>query len=230
VRIAVIPARGGSRRIPRKNIRAFCGRPIIAWSIDAARSSRLFDHVIVSTEDDEIADVAVRYGAEVPFRRPADLAGDHTDTIAVIAHATEWAIAQQWPLDAVCCIYATAPLIQVDDLTRGIHAMRSGEWTYAFAAAEFPAPIFRAFRRDDDGAVTMFYPEHFQTRSQDLPIAFYDAGQFYWGRPEAWLNRYRIFDHHSFAIPVPSWRVQDIDTTDDWMRAELMFDLLQRKR
>jgi pseudaminic acid cytidylyltransferase len=222
MKIAVIPARGGSKRIPRKNIKPFRGKPMIAWSIEAAKRSRLFDRVLVSTDDAEIADVARQYGAETPFVRPADLSDDHTGTTEVIAHATRWAQDQGWPLTAVCCIYATAPFVRVEDLERGFQALERGNWAFAFTATDYAAPIFRSFKRNERGGVEMFYPEHFKTRSQDLPAALHDAGQFYWGRPEAWTQGKRIFDGHSFALVVPRWRVQDIDTEDDWSRAELV--------
>ena len=200
MRIAVIPARGGSKRIPRKNIKLFCGKPMIAWSIEAAKSSDLFDHIIVSTDDVEIAEVAKQWGAEVPFIRPAALSDDYAGTTEVIAHATQWAIGQGFDVDAVCCIYATAPLIQVDDLKRGLEALNSGNWDYAFSVTDFAAPIFRAFKQTAEGGIEMFFPEYFATRSQDLPVALHDAGQFYWGRPSAWIEGKRIFDRHSVPV------------------------------
>lgn len=223
MKIAVIPARGGSKRIPRKNIRNFCGKPMIAWSIEAAKSSGLFDHIIVSTDDAEIAAEAKLWGAEAPFVRPAELSNDHAGTTEVIAHATQWALDQNFELDAVCCIYATAPFIQVDDLKRGLAALESGDWSYAFTVTDFAAPIFRSFKQTAEGGIEMFYPEHFSTRSQDLPLALHDAGQFYWGRPSAWIDGKRVFDQGSIPVVIPRWRVQDIDTMEDWQRAELMF-------
>ncbi len=229
MRIAVIPARGGSKRIPRKNIKIFCGKPMIAWPIDVAIKSGLFDKVIVSTDDAEISAVAVNCGAEVPFKRPVELANDHAGTTEVIAHATRWCLDQDWNLEAVCCIYATAPAIDVADLRAGLRALESGDWAFAFSATEFPSPIFRSFRRAADGSVEMFFPKKFTARSQDLPQAFHDAAQFYWGRPDAWLEGKRIFDRHSFAVLLPRWRVQDIDEPDDWERAELAFKLAKER-
>ena len=226
MKIAVIPARGGSKRIPRKNIKVFCGKPMIAWSIEAAKTSGLFEHIIVSTDDAEIAKVAKQWGAEVPFMRPAELSNDYAGTTGVIAHATQWASDQGWSVTAVCCIYATAPLIQVDDLKRGLEALESGIWTYAFTVTDFAATIFRSFKQSADGGIEMFFPEHFSTRSQDLPIALHDAGQFCWGQPSAWIEGRRIFDLHSFPVVIPRWRVQDIDTPDDWVRAERIFSQL----
>jgi N-acylneuraminate cytidylyltransferase len=226
MKIAVIPARGGSKRIPRKNIKPFSGKPMIAWSIEAAKSSGLFDHIIVSTDDAEIAEVAKQWGAEVPFMRPAKLSNDHAGTTPVIAHATQWALEQRMDVVAVCCIYATAPFIQVDDLKRGWEALDSSDWDYAFTVTEFASPIFRSFKQTAEGGIEMFFPEHFATRSQDLPVALHDAGQFYWGRPAAWIEGKRIFDHRSKPVRIPRWRVQDIDTPDDWVRAEMLAPII----
>ena len=230
MKIAVIPARGGSKRIPRKNIKDFCGKPMIAWSIASAKASGMFDHIIVSTDDVEIAEVAKQWGAEVPFMRSAELSNDYAGTTEVIAHATQWALEQGWPVTAVCCIYATAPFLQVDDLKQGLEALESGDWEYAFAATDFAAPIFRSFKQRADGGIEMFFPDHFLTRSQDLPTALHDAGQFYWGRPSAWMEGKRIFDRHSMPIVIPRWRVQDIDEQDDWIRAEKSFNQLRGHR
>lgn len=227
LKIAVIPARGGSQRIPRKNVRVFCGKPMIAWSIEAATASGLFDHVLVSTDDAEIADVARTAGAELPFARPAALSDAYTGTTEVVAHATRWATGEGWPLEAVCCIYATAPFIELDDLKRGLEALESGDWSYAFAATDFPAPIFRSFKQREDGAIEMFFPDLFAVRSQDLPKALHDAGQFYWGRPSAWMDGRRIFDQRSVPVLIPRWRVHDIDEPDDWVRAEMIFAQLK---
>lgn len=228
MKIAIIPARGGSKRIPRKNIKDFCGKPMIAWSIEAAKASGLFDRIIVSTDDDEIAEVAKQWGAEVPFKRPAELSNDYAGTTAVIAHATQWALDQGLEVEAVCCIYATAPFVQVDDLQRGREAIESGDWAYAFTVTDYAAPIFRSFKRTPDGGIEMFFPEHFSTRSQDLPSALHDAGQFYWGRPSAWIESKRVFDRHSTPIVIPRWRVQDIDNEEDWLRAEILATVINK--
>ena len=230
MKLAIIPARGGSKRIPRKNIKLFSGKPMIAWSIEAAKSSGLFDHIIVSTDNDEIAMVAKQWGAEVPFMRPEELANDHAGTAPVIAHATQWALDQGFALTAVCCIYATTPFIEVDDLKRGWDALKSGNWEYAFTVTDFDAPIFRSFKQTAQGGIEMFFPEQYETRSQDLPTALHDAGQFYWGRPKAWLQEKRVFEPHSKPIIIPRWRVQDIDTQDDWERAEILASVLKKER
>jgi N-acylneuraminate cytidylyltransferase len=226
VRLAVLPARGGSKRIPRKNIRPFCGKPMIAWPIAAAQRSELFDQIIVSTDDAGIARTAQDHGAEVPFLRPAELSDDHTGTTEVIAHATRWALDQGWPVEAVCCLYPTAPMIAPEDLASAWRLLVSGGWRYVFTATDFAAPIFRAFRQAGDGGVEMLQAEHFLARSQDLPRALHDAGQFYWGLADAWLSREVIFGPRSAPLIVPRWRVQDIDTPDDWRRAEALFKAL----
>lgn len=203
---------------------------MIAWSIEAAKSAGLFDRVIVSTDDVEIAEVARQWGAEVPFMRPDELSNDHMGTTAVIAHATQWAVDQGIGIAAVCCIYATAPFVQIADLRRGWDALGSGDWDYAFSVTDFAAPIFRAFRQSEGGGVEMFFPEYFETRSQDLPVALHDAGQFYWGRPAAWLEGKCIFARRSKPIVIPRWRVQDIDTQDDWERAEILASVIWGRR
>lgn len=229
MRLAVIPARGGSKRIPGKNIRAFCGKPIIAWSIEAARRSGVVDRVLVSTDDEEIARVAVQYGAEVPFRRPPELADDHTPTVPVIKHATAWAIEHLGPVEHVCCIYATAPFVQPGDLAESYSRLISENVAaYVFSAAAFGFPIQRAFRLTPGGFCEMFQPEQYNTRSQDLEPAYQDAGQFYWGRAQAFLEERRFMDPQSKPLVLPRHRVQDIDTLEDWERAELMWQVLTR--
>nr|VFJ52748.1 MAG: N-acylneuraminate cytidylyltransferase [Candidatus Kentron sp. FM]VFJ57286.1 MAG: N-acylneuraminate cytidylyltransferase [Candidatus Kentron sp. FM]VFK08924.1 MAG: N-acylneuraminate cytidylyltransferase [Candidatus Kentron sp. FM] len=226
--IAIIPARGGSKRIPRKNIRDFCGMPMIARSIATARDSGLFEHIIVSTDDEEIADVAKKHGAEIPFVRPAELADNYAGTIEVVAHAARWLLERQWPINAVCCLYATAPFVRPDDMRLGLEMLQSGPWAYTFTATEYASPIFRSFRVHPQGGVEMFFPERFDTRSQDLPVALHDAGQFYWGWPDSWLKQKKLFDRHSSPIIIPNWRVQDIDTEEDWRRAELLHNILRK--
>ncbi len=225
--IAVLPARGGSRRIPRKNVRPFCGKPIMAWPIETALSSGLFERVIVSTDDAEIREVAQRYGAECPFERPPALADDHATTADVMAHAATWAADAGLSAAAICCMYPTAVFADAADLRRGFEALQSGAWAFAVAATECEAPIFRSFRQREDGGLEMLFPEYFDTRSQDLPRALHDTGQFYWGRPSAWLAKQRLFDRWSVPVLIPKSRVQDIDDPDDWRRAELMFRQLK---
>lgn len=218
--MAIIPARGGSKRIPRKNIREFAGKPIIAHSIECADRSKLFDRIIVSTDDKEISAVAHSFGAEAPFERPAALSDDYTGTTEVIAHAVDWLEDRGVSLSAVCCIYATAPFIDPEDLRRAHVILQSEKWQYVFAATTFGSPIYRSFRRDAQDGLEMLFPESFTTRSQDFDEVLHDAAQFYWGLPQAWLAKTKIFDKTSTVLPIPRWRVQDIDTEEDWRRAE----------
>lgn len=228
MRLAVIPARGGSKRIPRKNLKEFCGKPMIAWSIEAALASGAFDDVIVSTEDEEIASLAARLGASVPFRRPPELADDHATTIPVIRHAVQWYATHRRPPAAVCCLYATAPFVRPADLQRGLSLLQDSGASYAFTVTNYPFPVQRAIRITAAGRIEMLHPEHFNTRSQDLEAAYHDAGQFYWGRADAWLAGKVIYGPDAVPLLLPRWRVQDIDTPDDWRRAELMFRVLQQ--
>jgi N-acylneuraminate cytidylyltransferase len=227
VRLAVIPARGGSKRIPRKNIRQFCGRPMIEWSIEAARLSGCFDKVVVSTDDDEIAEVAGACGAEVPFMRPSDLSDDHTATVPVIAHAIEWHLRSGLDPEQICCLYATAPFVQADDLREGLATLQREDCDYVFPVTSYAFPIQRAIRLTSATRVEMFYPQHLNTRSQDLEEAYHDAGQFYWGRAAAWLERKPIYSPAAVPMIFPRFRVQDIDTLEDWRRAELLFEALR---
>jgi pseudaminic acid cytidylyltransferase len=227
MRIAVIPARGGSKRIPRKNILEFCGKPMIAYAILAARLSGLFEHVVVSTDDEEIAQVARTWGAETPFVRPPALADDHTPTVPVIAHAITVCQALGWNIDYVCCIYPCVPFIHSDDLKLAFEFLQNSQAGYSFPVTEFPSAIQRALRRSSEGQMQPFYPEYELIRTQDLEPAYHDAGQFYWGKPSAWLSNSRI--HSSgIGLPIPNWRVVDIDTPDDWARAEHLYSAFNK--
>lgn len=224
--IAIIPARGGSKRIPRKNIKPFHGKPMIAYSIEAALNSGCFDKVIVSTDDQEIADVAVKYGAEVPFIRPDNISDDFATTMDVMQHAIQWCVDQDLEVDNVCCIYATAPFILPEYIKQGLVSVSSPNVEYAFSATSFPFAIQRAISVDQNGFVAMFSPEFANTRSQDLEEAYHDAGQFYWGKSSAFLAGKAIFAQHSKAVLLPRKRVQDIDTPEDWELAETLFSVL----
>lgn len=229
MKLAVIPARGGSKRILRKNIKPFCGKPMIAWSIEAARRSGCFDRIVVSTDDDEIAAIARDLGAEIPFMRPAELSDDHAGTIPVVAHAIRHIQEHDDLPLVVCCIYATAPFVRVRDLQRGGELLGQADCDYVFSVTTYAFPIQRALRIKENGRVEMFHPEHFDTRSQDLEEAYHDAGQFYWGRAEAWLAERPIFSADAEPLVLPRHRVQDIDTPEDWERAELMFLALRER-
>ncbi|QDG37686.1 pseudaminic acid cytidylyltransferase [Alteromonas mediterranea] len=222
--LAIIPARGGSKRIPQKNIRLFEGKPLIAYSIEVASQSNCFDKIIVSTDSEEIADVAREYGADVPFIRPAALADDFTGTTAVTRHAIRAMQELGFDYEYSCCIYATAPFLQERFLQQGLKALVDNKSkAFAFSATSFAFPIQRAISISEQGVEVMF-PEHIKKRSQDLVEAYHDAGQFYWGRSEEYLKGNKsMFSHHSYPVILPRYLVQDIDTIEDWQRAELMY-------
>lgn len=226
MRLAVIPARGGSKRIPGKNIRDFCGQPIIAYSIETALACGLFDRVIVSTDDEKIRETATSHGASVPFLRPASIADDHTGTNAVVKHALEWVIGQGEQVSQVCCIYPTAPFIQVEALEAGYELLVKQGKSFAFSVTSFAFPVQRALRINARHEVEAIYPEMRQVRSQDLEEAYHDAGQFYWGTAQAFLHEHELYSTSSVAVLIPRHLVQDIDTEEDWIRAELMYKAL----
>lgn len=219
MRIAIIPARGGSKRIPRKNIKLFAGKPMIAYAITAAKNSSLFDHIIVSTDDEEIAAIAREYGAQTPFSRPDALADDYTPTVPVIAHAVRACESIDIPVDYACCIYPNVPFIQTDDLQAAYQLLLDTRADYCFPVTEFPSAIQRSLKQEASGKMSPMYPEHELDRTQDLAPAFFDVGQFYWGSKNAWLHNPRIHSN-GVGLRIPSWRVVDIDTPEDWMRAE----------
>ena len=229
--LCIIPARGGRKRIPRKNIREFCGKPMLAWSIEAAQTSGCFDQIIVSTDDTEIAEVARYWGAAVPFMRPVELAGDFAGTMPVVAHAVQWYEDESQEMDAVCCLYATAPFVKSADIKRGLDLLpQTDPDRFVFTATGYASPIQRALRLDPaSGKIHMWNPENFRRRSQDLEPAYHDAGQFYWGRAQAWIHAINLFEG-SKPLLLPRWRVQDIDTQEDWVNAELMFRALMDKK
>jgi N-acylneuraminate cytidylyltransferase len=246
MKLAIIPARGGSKRIPRKNIRAFCGLPIIGYSIRAALQSACFDQVVVSTDDPEIAECARSFGAQTPFVRPAHLADDHAITRVVINHAID-ACAETFGTKAniVCCLYPTAPFVRATDLAAALAQLDVAQADgpgfqptdaghcfkpeFVFSATEYPFPIQRALRRNPNGSVEMFNPRYRNTRSQDLEPAFHDAGQFYCGYSHAFLAGHPMFGSQSLPFLLPAYRVCDLDTPADWERAELLWTVLQQR-
>ncbi len=229
MKIAVIPARGGSKRIQRKNIKMFAGKPIIAWSIEAALGSGLFDRIIVSTDDQEIATVAEKYGAEIPFLRPTELADDFTGTNSVVKHVIKWFHENNFPVEFACCIYATAPFIQINYLRQGLELLIESGKSFAFSVSIFTSSVQRALSINSEGFIEPLYPEYIQTRTQDLQEAYHDAGQFYWGRSEAFLNDVVTFSQASIPIILPSYLAQDIDTLEDWHRAELIYKAINKQ-
>lgn len=224
--IAIIPARGGSKRIPHKNIRSFCGQPMLAYAIQAAQAAGCFSHIVVSTDDEEIAEVARQLGAEVPFMRPALLADDYTGTTPVVIDAIRQLDTLGTTAEHYCCIYATVPLIQADDLKAAHLRLLASQAPFVYAVTEFGFPIQRAVRMDEQGRVTPFWPEKMATRSQDLESAYQDAGQFYWGNRTAWLAGISPVGGEGLGHILPRFRVVDIDTPADWHLAELLYQVL----
>lgn len=225
--VAIIPARGGSKRIPRKNIKGFFGKPLIAYSIEVALQSNLFDKVIVTTDDEEIAKIAKEYGAEVPFLRPKELSDDFTGTQDVVNHALEYLHNQGENYEYACTIYATAPLLQKKYLLEGFNKLENSDAVNAFSATSMPFPIQRTFKLTNDGRCEMFTPENYMSRSQDLEEAYQDAGQFYWTKLNE-SSKEIMFGKNSIPIILPRHLVQDIDTLEDWQRAELMYEVLNK--
>lgn len=228
--IAIIPARGGSKRIPKKNIKDFFGKPLITYSIEAALKSNLFEKVIVTTDDEEIAAIAKQYGAEVPFLRPKELSDDFTGTTDVVNHAVDYLENLGESYEYICTIYATAPFIHIKYLTEGYEALKNSDAVNSFSATSMPFPIQRTFKLDESRRCKMFTPEHYMTRSQDLEEAYQDAGQFYWSNRERQLQSDNTVVFSDISIPVilPRYLVQDIDTLEDWKRAEYMYEAIQR--
>lgn len=225
--VAIIPARGGSKRIPRKNIKDFHGKPLIAYSIQTALESGLFDKVVVTTDDDEIARIARNYGAEVPFMRPKELSDDFASTKAVIDNALEYFGSQNKKYKFACTIYATAPLLKSKYLIEGFEKLKNSDAVNAFSATSMPFPIWRTFKINKDGRCEMFWKENYYKRSQDLEEAYQDAGQFYWSKLDVKSDEI-MFGKESIPIILPRYLVQDIDTLEDWQRAEFMYEAIKK--
>ena len=228
--VAIIPARGGSKRIPKKNIKEFFGKPLIAYSIEVALASELFEKVVVTTDDEEIASIAREYGAEVPFLRPAELSDDFSGTTDVINHAVEYLESHGEKYKYICTIYATAPLLQKEYLIKGYEELKNSNAVNAFSATTMPFPIQRTFKLNSDGRCEMFTPQHYMSRSQDLEEAYQDAGQFYWTNRELEKNSTNkvVFSDISIPVILPRHLVQDIDTLEDWTRAETLYSSINK--
>lgn len=224
-KLAIIPARGGSKRIPKKNIKSFLGKPIIAYSIEAALKSGLFDTVMVSTDNSEIAEVAKEYGAEVPFLRSAENADDFATTADVILEVVQEYEANGEIFEFACCIYPTAPLLSVETLKDGWDLLREKHYATVFPVAPFGYPIRRSLRLEDDNRAVMNWPEHINTRSQDLEQAYHDAGQFYWLSLGKFTKQQKLFTDNTGVIVLDEMQVQDIDNEVDWKIAELKMQL-----
>jgi len=227
--IAIIPARGGSKRIPRKNIKIFNGKPIIYWSIKAAEESGVFDSIIVSTDDDEIASVAKELGADIPFIRNKKISDDFTGTAEVIKDAIFQINKAGFTPNNVCCIYPTAPLINSKDISKTLKILISNSnIDYIYPVTEYAHPIHRSMIINQEGRMDFLFPENQLARTQDLPITFHDAGQFYWGTSDSWMENKKM--HSGTGFKIPNWRVVDIDNEDDWERAELLFQSINFKK
>lgn len=226
MKLAVIPARGGSKRIPRKNIRPFRGMPMLAWSVRAALSSNLFDEVMVSTDDEEVAAVARASGAGVPFLRSREASDDHATTSDVLTEVLNAYKARGARFALACCLYPTAPFTTPEDLREGCRRLTEGAFDVIMPVAAFSYPIWRSLKRSDDGRIVLNFPQHLNVRSQDLPAAYHDAGQWYWFRVEAFERHGTLMGSNSGSVVLPGTRVQDIDTEEDWTLAELKHERL----
>ena len=227
--IAIIPARIGSKRIIKKNIKLFNGSPMISYVINVCLNSDLFDKIIVSTDSDEIKNISEQFGAICPFTRPENISDDFTPTVPVIRHAIKFCEKEfNWNIDNVCCIYPCAPFLLRSDLEEGLRLLKETERDYVFPVTEFNSSIYRALKIDDKNNLIPVFPENILKRTQNLSKSYYDVGQFYWGKKSSWLKNDKIHNS-SQGIIIPSWRAVDIDTTDDWKRAELLFDLLKKE-
>jgi len=225
--VCIIPARGGSKRIPYKNIKKFHGKPLIAYTIEVAKNSNLFSKIVVSTDDKKIANISIQYGAEV-INRPKELSDDFTGTDEVINHAIEYLKKEGHNFNFVCTIYPTAPLLQKKYLIQGLQTLQDSDVKYSFSATSMPFPIQRTFKINDNGRCEMFTPEHYNTRSQDLEVAYQDAGQFYWENITKRTNEI-VFGKDSIPIILPRYLVQDIDTLEDWERAEILYQVIKEQ-
>ena len=228
--LAIIPAREGSKRVVGKNIRPLGGIPLIAHTIKAAIKSKKIDRVIVSTDDNQIAEIAKDYGAEIPFIRPKELSNDYVETIPVIKHAIVWFEGNNISIKYVCCLYATAPFIQSQILSKAYQQLKDSKANYCFSVTSFPFPIQRAIKIIHQNRLNMFFPEYFHARSQDLEEAYHDAGQFYWGNSQAFKDELPFFSESATPYLLPRFLVQDIDSSEDWVRAEAMYQVLQKTK
>ncbi|PPR46391.1 MAG: CMP-N,N'-diacetyllegionaminic acid synthase [Alphaproteobacteria bacterium MarineAlpha5_Bin8] len=220
--LAIIPARKGSKRIPKKNIKHFFGKPVIYYSIKQAKLAKVFDKIIVSTDCKKIANISEKYGAEIPFIRPKKISGDYTSTSEVIKHAINYYRKKNIYFKFVCCIYPVAPFLLKKDILKGLNKIKKGNWSYVFSATKNNHPYYRSFIKNKSDAVKMIFPNYYNKRTQDLKITYYDSGQFYWGSSQTWLNKKKVFDNKSTIIEIPRDRSIDVDTLEDWKFAEQM--------
>ena len=223
--LCIIPARGGSKRIPRKNVKPFLGKPMLAYSIEAAKNTGLFDEIMVSTDDDEIADVAKQYGAKVPFMRSAETASDYATTNDVLREVLHKYCELGQEFDNFCCFYATAPLVQSKDVVVAFERLLNSSFTLVYPVVQFSYPIWRCLDLKEDGTMTRHWPEFENSRSQDLPKEYHDTGTFYWHKTKEWLRGNILVG----GIEVDETSIQDIDTETDWKLAEMKYRILHEE-
>lgn len=227
--VAIIPARGGSKRIPQKNIKLFAGKPMIAYAIEVAKKTNLFDKIIVSTDSEKIAVISKTYGADIPFMRPYKLADDHTGTSKVVIHAIECLTDMNIEIEALCCIYPTVPLLRSRSIEEGYSLYKNNGFILTFSVAAFPAPILRSYNIDKKNKLKLNWPEYYHSRSQDLPEAYHDAGQFYWINPKRLLKDRLIYSGDAIPVIIPRKYAIDIDTLEDWEYAEHLYTVLSNE-
>ena len=223
--LCIIPARGGSKRIPRKNVKCFLGKPMLAYSIEAAKQSGLFDEIMVSTEDVEIAEVAKQYGAKVPFMRSAETASDYATTNDVIREVLRKYSETGKEFDNFCCFYATAPLVRSKEVVAAYERLVNSTFTLVYPVVQFSYPIWRCLDLREDGTMTRHWPEFENSRSQDLPKEYHDTGTFYWHKTKEWLSGNILVG----GIVVDETSIQDIDTETDWKLAEMKYRVLHEE-
>jgi pseudaminic acid cytidylyltransferase len=226
--LGVIPARSGSKRIPLKNIKNFFGKPILAYSIESAKASGVFDKIIVSTDDEAVAKVAREHGAEAPFLRPDDISGDFSPVASVAKHAIQYYEDECLAVDMACVLFATAPFMKAEYIRKGYELMREHpEKSFALSVTPFTFPIKRGLRINDQGELDALWPEHYLTRSQDLESCYHECGQFFWGRSESFLEEKMTYSPDSLPVVIPEHLVHDIDTEQDWVRCEHLYFALK---
>ncbi len=226
MKIAIIPARRGSKRIKNKNIKNFCGKPIISYSIETALNTKIFDKIIVSTDCEKISKISKSYGASVPFKRPPELSDDYTGIHEVLKDTVLKLKLND--NDLVCCIFATAPFINTDDIIKGFKKIISEKWEVVISAAKYNYPVYRSFMDNKEKGLKMLFPNYYKIRSQDIKDLYHDAGQFFWSSVSVLKNQSKKYNHKNSIIEIPSWRCQDIDTYEDWKRAEIIYDLINK--
>ncbi len=220
--LAVIPARKGSKRIKNKNIKKFLGKPIITYSLNQAEKSKIFDHVIVSTDSEKILNYAKKKGAKHSFKRRSDLSDDKTGILDVMQDAAIRLVKQFKDVKYICCIFPASPLLRSHDLKKAFNLIKKNKYDYVFSATNFSYPIERGFKIKD-GKIKMIKRKNYSKKSQNFTETFHDAGQFYFGKVNSWLKKKIIFNSNSKILKLPNWRVQDIDVLDDWKKAEIIF-------